>query len=85
MLDWAVRDVPAERALTASETHRLARVLTPPPNTLNSRSYFLTKIAGLGRDLARASDWPPGTFVIWRGLSRFRDAEIEASILPRLG
>jgi hypothetical protein len=79
----AVRDAPAARALTASETHLLDRVLTSPPNTLNWRSYCPAKIAGLERNIARTSNSPPGNLVIWHGLPRLRDVETDGNIPPR--
>jgi hypothetical protein len=43
------------------------------PGTL---SFYLTKLARLGGYLARSSDPPPGSLVIWRGLSRLTDIEL---------
>jgi Transposase DNA-binding len=43
-------------------------------------SHFLTEIAKLGGYLARANDLPPGTIVMWRGLSRLTDIELGAMI-----
>jgi hypothetical protein len=36
-------------------------------------STYLIKVARLGGYLARARDPPPGTMVMWRGLSRLTD------------
>jgi hypothetical protein len=47
------------------------------PGTLG---YYLLKLARLGGYLARARDAPPGSIVIWRGLSRLTDIEIGAEI-----
>ena len=41
-------------------------------------SFYLIKLARLGGYLARAGDPPPGTIVIWRGLTRLTDIEIGA-------
>lgn len=43
-------------------------------------SFYLIKLARLGGYLARAGDPPPGTIVIWRGLSRLIDIEIGAEV-----
>lgn len=43
-------------------------------------SFYLIKLARLGGYLARAGDPPPGTIVIWRGLSRLTDIEIGAEV-----
>jgi len=47
-------------------------------------SHYLTKIAQLGGYLARAKDPPPGTVVMWRGLSRLTDIALAASLAKRL-
>jgi hypothetical protein len=46
-------------------------------------SDYLTKIARLGGYLARASDPPPGSMVMWRGLARLTDIELGALIGAR--
>ena len=43
-------------------------------------SHYLTKIARLGGYLARAKDPPPGTMVMWRGLSRLTDIGLGATL-----
>jgi hypothetical protein len=43
-------------------------------------SFYLIKLARLGGYLARAGDMPPGSIVIWRGLSRLTDIQIGADI-----
>ena len=47
-------------------------------------AHYLTKIARLGGYLARAKDPPPGTMVMWRGLSRLTDIELGAALGRRL-
>jgi hypothetical protein len=50
--------------------HRL-----PREKTLSS---YLIKIARVGGYFARASDPPPGNPVMWRGLSRLTDIQLDA-------
>jgi hypothetical protein len=45
------------------------------PGTLG---FYLIKLARLGGYLARTGDAPPGSTVVWRGLSRLTDIEIGA-------
>jgi len=85
MLNRASPDASAELALTASELHVLDHLLTGPPTTRKTLSYYLTKIARLGGYLARGSDPPPGNTVMWRGLSRLRDIQLGADIPARCG
>ena len=83
MMNRAAPDAPPQLALTDSEIKVLDQVTT---NGRRSRSgaktltHYLTKIARLGGYLARVNDPPPGTMVIWRGLSRLTDIEIGAGI-----
>ncbi len=49
-------------------------------------SFYLIKLARLGGYLARAGDMPPGSIVIWRGLSRLTDIQLGAGMqLARCG
>jgi hypothetical protein len=43
-------------------------------------SHYLIKIARLSVYLARANDPPPGTMVMWRGLSRLTDIALGAMV-----
>jgi hypothetical protein len=45
---------------------------------------YLTKIARLGGYLARASDPPPGSTVMWRGMSRLTDIALGSTVAARL-
>jgi hypothetical protein len=51
----------------------------PPPGA-KTLSAYLIKVARLGGYLARAKDPPPGTMVMWRGLSRLTDIMIGAML-----
>ena len=74
-------------ALTEVET-RLLDQLVPDTHGRQHHertlSSYLTKIARLGGYLARTSDPPPGSTVMWRGLSRLADIRIGASLDPGL-
>jgi hypothetical protein len=50
------------------------------PATQGTLSFYLIKLARLGGYLARAGDSPPGSIVIWRGLSRLTDIQIGAEV-----
>ena len=55
------------------------------PTQRKTLSHYLTKIARLGRYLARAHDPPPGNMVMWRGISRLTDIRLGATIATKLG
>lgn len=65
----------AEAAITPQEKMILDK-LFGTPETSDSLSTYLTRIARLGGYLARASDAPPGNTVMWRGLSRLTDIQL---------
>jgi Transposase DNA-binding len=82
MINRAAADASPRLALTEGEVRLLDRMAgrpgnRSPPATL---SGYLTQIARLGGYLARASDPPPGTTVMWRGWSRFMDIKLGATI-----
>ena len=65
----------------------VARVLYHDVSGIPDRksiSRYLVKIARLGGYLARASDPPPGSIVMWRGLSRLTNIELGAMVGARL-
>jgi hypothetical protein len=69
-------------ALTAIEIRLLDNVASDTIAVKQQRlSHYVIKIATLGGYLARASEPPPGSIVIWRGLSRLRDIEIGATMM----
>jgi hypothetical protein len=79
MMNRSVPDASPTLAFTALEIRLLDRMVKDegpqcPPR--KSISIYLTKLARLGGYLARASDSPPGTRVIWRGLSRLTNIEL---------
>lgn len=70
-------------ALTENEVPLLDLLVSDAGNRQAKRgtlSFYLIKLARLGGHLARAGDMPPGSVVIWRGLSRLTDIQIGADI-----
>lgn len=70
---------PAEIAFTTMEIELLQKLIGLAPEQASadrSLDHYLMKVARLGGYLARASDPPPGTKVIWRGLSRLTDVHL---------
>ena len=83
MLNRTAPDAPPQIALTDGEIRLLDHLVTDVGKSQHRRktlSHYLTKIARLGGYLARASDPPPGSIVMWRGLSRLTDIELGAEI-----
>jgi hypothetical protein len=48
-----------------------------------SLDCYILQLAKLGGYLARATDPPPGTLVIWRGLSRLTDIQLGFSLFAK--
>ncbi len=70
-------------ALTENEVALLDLLVSDTGNRQAKRgtlSFYLIKLARLGGYLARAGDMPPGSIVVWRGLSRLIDIQIGADI-----
>jgi hypothetical protein len=83
MLNRAAPDAPPTMALTDQEVRILDHAVPDTSNIPRQRkllSHYLTKLARLGGYLARACDPPPGTIVIWRGLTRLTDIQIGVDI-----
>jgi hypothetical protein len=81
MLARATPEASPSVALTDSEIVLLDRLVSDAGNRRckpSTLSFYLTKLARLGGYLARAGDPPPGSIVVWRGLSRLTDIEIGA-------
>jgi hypothetical protein len=83
MLNRAAPNASPKLALTDTEIGLLDQLVKDShnrgccPGTL---AFYLIKLARLGGYLARANDPPPGSIVIWRGLSRLTDIELGAEI-----
>jgi hypothetical protein len=78
----APRAVPG-LALTDLEIALLDRLVPekgPALPGVKPLSYYLIKVARLGGYLARSRDPPPGTMVIWRGLSRLTHIALGATL-----
>ena len=70
-------------ALTDTEVALLDRLVPDrvrPAPSGKTLSVYLVKVARLGGYLARAQDPPPGTMVMWRGLSRLTDITLGATL-----
>jgi hypothetical protein len=83
MLNRAAPDAPPTMALTDQEVRVLDHAVPDTSSIPHQRkllSHYLTKLARLGGYLARACDPPPGTIVIWRGLTRLTDIQIGVDI-----
>src|SRR3954453_17522350 len=71
----------APACLDQGEVCLLDRMAGRPSNRSSPPlSSYLTQIARLGGYLARASDPPPGTTVMWRGWSRLMDIKLGAAM-----
>jgi Transposase DNA-binding/Transposase Tn5 dimerisation domain len=79
-LTFKARVTPHAPCTDVLENHewRALFVLTQqaplPPNAVPSLAQAILWIAKLGGFLARKSDGPPGSIVLWRGLARLHDA-----------
>jgi transposase-like protein len=85
MINRSAPKADARLAITAQEIALLDRLVpdkeaSPPRATL---AAYLTKVARLGGYLARTRDPPPGTIVIWRGLTRLTDIALGAALAWR--
>jgi hypothetical protein len=81
MVNRAAPEASPRLALTEGEVCLLDRMAGRPSNRSSPPlSSYLTQIARLGGYLARASDPPPGTTVMWRGWSRLMDIKLGAAI-----
>ncbi|MGB5085395.1 MAG: IS4 family transposase [Methylocystis silviterrae] len=70
-------------ALTDCEITLLDKLVSNAGNRkckAGTLSFYLVKLARLGGYLARTADPPPGSIVVWRGLSRLTDIEIGAEL-----
>jgi hypothetical protein len=84
MLNRVSPQAPSALALTGVETALLDRLVLDKRSPRSGRqalSPCLTKVARLGGYLARSRDPPPGTMVIWRGLSRLTDIVLGATLM----
>jgi hypothetical protein len=83
MLNRSSPNAVPQMALTDPEIRLLDHLVKHRGGDCSRRStlsHYVVKIARLGGYLARANDPPPGSTVIWRGLSRLNDIELGAAI-----
>ena len=83
MINRSQPNAEPEIAITDIEMKLLDHLLPgkdPPASRAGTLASYLVKIARLGGYLARASDPPPGSVVMWRGLSRLTDIKLGATI-----
>ena len=79
MLNRAIPEAAPELAFTPQEIYLLDQLVSDTAKTAamgNGLSLYLTKLARLGGNLARAKDPPPGNTVMWRGLTRLTDIQL---------
>jgi hypothetical protein len=87
MINRSSPEIPPTTALTDIEIQLLDRLIQnniTQPQSKRSLSTYIVKLARLGGYLARSGDPPPGSTVIWRGLSRLVDIELGFSLGARL-
>jgi hypothetical protein len=82
MINRSIGNAEPSLALTDVETALLDRLVPDKENAGSNKtlSVYLTKIARLGGYLARTRDPPPGSTVMWRGLSRLTDIKLGAAL-----
>ena len=87
MINRSSPEIPPTKALTDLEIQLLDQLIpdkiTHSPSS-RCLSTYLVKIARLGGYLARSGDSPPGSTVMWRGLSRLVDIELGFSLASEL-
>jgi hypothetical protein len=79
MINRSSPELAPTKALTATEIQLLDRLIQDKitqPQSNPCLSTYILKIARLGGYLARSGDPPPGSTVMWRGLSRLVDIEL---------
>jgi hypothetical protein len=83
MINRAAPYAAPELALTSAEVALLDRLVpdtgSAPPGGKTLAAYMV-KVARLGGYLARGRDPPPGSMVMWRGLSRLTDIALGAML-----
>ncbi len=81
MLNRADSRIPAGHVFSKTERRLLDHLVQDRPIDRAvkkiSLSLYITKLARLGGYLARSGDPPPGNRVMWRGLSRLTDIELD--------
>jgi hypothetical protein len=83
MLRRAAPHLQASVAFTPPELQILQCLQPNPSGDSTSLEGCILQLAKLGGYLARATDPPPGTLVIWRGLSRLTDIQLGFSLFAK--
>ena len=76
-------DTPPDSVLTPAEITALNRIdasRTRPRLKAPKLAAYLLQIAMLGGYLARKNDPPPGSMVVWRGMTRLHDISFGISL-----
>ena len=88
MLGRSAPEANPSLAFTDEERAILDRLRPNKGPRARTLSSYVTKLARLGGYLARTRDPPPGTLVMWRGLSRLTDITLGTTLTtapPRCG
>jgi hypothetical protein len=83
MLHRAAPHLQASVVFTPAELQLLQSLHPNPVGASPSLEGCILQLAKLGGYLARATDPPPGTLVIWRGLSRPTDMQLGFSLVEK--
>jgi hypothetical protein len=83
MLRRAAPPLKAPRGFTRAQLQILQCLQTKHAVGRTALDGYLLQLARLGGYLARATDPPPGTCVIWRGLARLADSQLGCSLLEK--
>jgi hypothetical protein len=83
MLHRAAPRLQASVVFTPVKIQVLQSVHPNPAGACPSLEGCLLQLAKFGGYLARATDPPPGTLVIWRGLSRLADMQLGFSLVEK--
>jgi hypothetical protein len=83
MLHRAAPHLQASVVFTPAELQLLQSLHPNPVGASPSLEGCILQLAKLGGYLARATDPPPGTLVIWRGLSRLTDIHLGFSLVEK--
>ncbi|UIF88406.1 hypothetical protein [Cupriavidus sp. UYPR2.512] len=87
MVHRATPRLPAEIGLTLPKMERLDQLVKDTAKTATAEplTRYIIQRAQLGGYLARANDPPPGNTVIWRGLRRLIDIQLEFEFAKNCG
>ena len=84
MIGRSAPDAEPSLALTDREMALLDGLVPDGGSRPRTLALYLTKIARLGGYLARGRDPPPGSTVMWRGMSRLTDITLGSTVAAGL-